>query len=140
MEVKLVRRADGLIEAADDAALVALQNIPVGVPFILAAPKQEKQRTLTQNRALHKFLSMLAASLNECGLYQMKILKHDAEIPWSPETAKALLRKPLQEAVTQKASTADANTADYSKIHQVMSAHLAKTQGFTCPPWPSNRG
>ena len=42
-----------------------------------------KQRTLQQNKALHKYFEILADTLNEAGLDARVVLKPEIEIPWT---------------------------------------------------------
>lgn len=47
--------------------------------------QRAKQRTLTQNRALHLFLGQLCDVLNDAGLDMRAVLKQDVELPWTVE-------------------------------------------------------
>lgn len=98
--------------------------------------RRAKQRTLTQNKALHLFLAQLAEVLNDAGYDMRRTLKHDAEIPWTPENAKLFLWKPIQKALTQKTSTTEISTAEPTQIHDVLCRHLGSKLGVVCPPWP----
>jgi hypothetical protein len=99
-----------------------------------------KQRTLTQNRALHLWLGWLAERLNDAGLDMRKLLKPEIDIPWTAVSAKEKLWHPIQEAMTGNASTADAERPDYAKVQEVLSRHLAAKHGVEAPPWPSKHG
>jgi hypothetical protein len=96
----------------------------------------DKIRSNQQNRALHLFCRLLSQELNTCGLDQRKVLKESVEIPWNEESVKESLWRPIQEAVIQKESTADAETGDYSKVYDVLCRHLADKLGVTAPIWP----
>jgi len=135
MKLNLIKRSDGLLEAADDETIDALSQVNAGVS--LNCSIENDKRTGQQNKALHVFLSQLSDVLNDAGFTQMKVLKHDAEIPWTTTTAKENLWKPLQEAMINRLSTTEASKADYSAIHHVLSKHLASTLGVTVPAWPS---
>ena len=139
MELNLIKRSDGLFEAADNETLKVLSNLPVNTPLKLKADKLEKRRTLTQNRALHKYCELLANELNERGMTQMKVLRHDAEVPWTMATVKDSLWKPLQKAMLDKESTSEGNTTDYSKVYEVLSRHLAMKLGVSVG-WPNRFG
>lgn len=93
-------------------------------------------RTLTQNAALHVWLGWLADALNEAGHDMRATLKPDVDIPWTAESAKAHLWRPIQEAMTGQASTADAGRLDYAEVEAVLSRHLASRLGVQAPPWP----
>lgn len=134
MAIRLIKRSDGLWEPLDDDSM---QDQP---GTIIEVERPSKQRTLTQNRALHKFCDMLAKVLNDAGYDQMKVLRHDASIPWSQTTVKENLWKPLQQAMLNKESTTEADRKDYSEVHRVLCRHLAQKLGITCPSWPSRHG
>lgn len=93
-------------------------------------------RTLTQNASLHVFLERLAETLNAAGYDMRRVLKPEAEIPWTKEAAKEHLWKPIQEAITGNASTADAATPDYAEVEMALARHLSAKLGIQCPPWP----
>ena len=95
-----------------------------------------RQRTNAQNRALHLFCRLLSECLNSAGLDQRKVLKEEIEIPWNEESVKESLWRPIQAAVINKESTADAETDEYSKVYEVLARHLSSKLGVTPPPWP----
>jgi len=51
----------------------------------------EKQRTLKQNKSLHKFCELLADELNAAGLDMKTVLKPSVDIPWSKTSVKEFL-------------------------------------------------
>jgi hypothetical protein len=104
--------------------------------YIIATHRTGKQRTLTQNRALHLWLGMLADQLNASGMDMRKTLRHDVELPWSVETCKEFLWRPIQEAVLRKESTTEANRIEYSQVFEVLAHHMAIRLGVTVPEWP----
>ena len=67
--------------------------------------RKAKQRTLTQNRCLHLFCEWLAETLNDAGKDMRSTLRHDVEIPWTRESVKEHLWRPIQKAMTEKHST-----------------------------------
>lgn len=95
-----------------------------------------KNRTLTQNQALHKYFTLLADELNAGGFDMRRTLKQDVDIPWTMESVKQHLWKPLQEVITKEKSTAKVERADYSKIYDVLSRHLSQKLGIFVS-WPS---
>lgn len=98
--------------------------------------RKAKQRTLTQNGAMHLFFQWLADTLNEAGLDMRKTLREDVEVPWTPENVKEHLWRPIQRAMTEKQSTTEITTAEPTDIHAVLSRHLGERLGVICPPWP----
>jgi hypothetical protein len=94
-----------------------------------------RSRTLTQNRALHKYCQMLADALNESGLDQRNVLKPEVDIPWTQNAVKENLWRPIQVAVTGLDSTTKPETSQYSAIYEVLNRHLAMKLGISVP-WP----
>ena len=97
------------------------------------------QRTLTQNAALHLFLTQLSQALNDAGYDMRRTLKHDAEIPWSLENAKEFLWRPIQKELTTKTSTTEITTVEPTLIHETLCRHLGQKLGVECPPWPKKK-
>ena len=95
-------------------------------------------RTDKQNASLHVFLRELVKVLNDAGLDMKAVLKPDVEIPWTEESAKNFLWRPIQEVMTDHESTTECSTTDYNAIHMVLSRHLGEKLGIQCPPWPSH--
>lgn len=98
--------------------------------------RKAKQRTLTQNRALHLFCQWLADTLNEAGYDMRRTLREDVDVPWTQASVKEYLWRPIQEAMTQKESTTEITTLEPTAIHSVLSRHLAQKLGVQCPEWP----
>jgi hypothetical protein len=95
------------------------------------------QRTNAQNRALHKFFTLLADKLNEQGLDMKKVIK--AEIWWTPEAVKKNLWKPVQEAKYGKASTADLEKQmEIDAIHENLMEILGKNWGVEYIDFPND--
>jgi hypothetical protein len=107
--------------------------------YLVVKVRTGQQRTLTQNRALHLWLGMVADELNAHGLDMKRTLKQDVEIPWTTESAKEHLWKPIQEAAIGKASTTEADRVEYSVVRDILAAHMAKRFGLTLPPWPKKQ-
>jgi hypothetical protein len=89
------------------------------------------QRTLRQNSALHSYFSQLADTLNEAGLDQRKVLKPSVDIPWSVESVKNQLWRPIQQAYLSKKSTTELETSEIDKIYLILNRHLAEKFGIS---------
>jgi len=87
------------------------------------------QRTEKQNRALHKFFTQLAEVLNDAGLDQRTVLKPNIQIPWSPESIKENLWRPVQEVYLGKRSTTELDTKDINAIYDIINRHLGERFG-----------
>lgn len=92
----------------------------------MEANKLEKSRTDQQNKALHVYFQLVAETLNDAGLDMRKVLKPEVEIPWSKNTVKEYLWKPIQKIQLQKKSTTELSTKDIDLIYDTMNRHLAK--------------
>ena len=60
------------------------------------------QRTAQQNKALHKYLTMLSEDLNSAGLDIRRTMAQDFEISWTPETAKELIWRQVQRGLRSR--------------------------------------
>jgi len=97
------------------------------------------KRTLQQNKAMHKYFTMVAESLNDAGYDMKKTLKPEVEIPWTPASVKSHLWKPIQEAMMLKDSTTELQTDQVSAVYSVLSRHLSAKLGVNVP-FPSAQG
>lgn len=88
--------------------------------------KQFNKRTLQQNRALHLYFTLVANELNDAGLDMRKTLKPEVEIPWSKNTVKEYLWRPIQELQLRKRSTTMLSTKDIDAIYDTLNRFLAK--------------
>lgn len=114
-----------------------IASTPLG--FDIKLEKAEKEnRTLKQNSSLHQYFTMLAKALNDAGYDMKRTLKQDVEIPWNKDMVKEHLWRPIQKITTEKHSTAQAETDEYSKIYGILSRHLSQKTGVYVE-WPSRR-
>lgn len=99
--------------------------------------KKGKQRTLLQNAALHKYFSLLSEELNNSGQEMLHFFKDGVDIPWNPVLVKELIWRPIQEAMLNERSTADAKTMEYVKIYETLNRHLSEKRGIYVA-WPES--
>ena len=125
-------------EQALEAAIVQLRIQFNEKKYVKAKLSYGRQRTLTQNRALHMFCQNLADTLNDAGLDQKKVLKPEVDIPWTMEAVKEGLWKPLQEVVTGLKSTTKPEASQYSAIYELLNRHLTMKLGIH-EPWPTKQ-
>lgn len=85
-----------------------------------------KLRSQQQNRALHLYFEMIARTLNDAGLDMRAVLKPEVEIPWSKESVKEFLWRPVQKIMLRKESTTELERKDIDTVFDVVNAHLAK--------------
>jgi len=98
----------------------------------------EEQRTITQNKAMYKYFELLAEALNDAGLDMKQVLKPEVDIPWTKDSVKNHLWRPIQQVMMDKESTTEMSTADPGDIYLVLNRHIGEKFGIYVP-WPSNR-
>ena len=92
--------------------------------------KEEKQRTIKQNRALHLLFNQLSEELNNAGLDMRKTLKPTINIPWSGNSIKEYLWRPIMKSQLGKESTTELNTKDIDEVFETINRHLGEKFGF----------
>lgn len=97
------------------------------------------RRTDQQNKALHKWCQMVADEMNRNGMSVHKALStYKVEIDWNKTRFKELVWRPIQEALTAKASTTEPETVEYIEIYEHINRWLSE-QGVHVP-WPDRFG
>ena len=74
--------------------------------------KEEKIRTIQQNKALWKYFDALAQEFSDHGLDMKKVLKPEIDIPWNKDTICEFLWKPIMKIQTGKESTTELTTKE----------------------------
>jgi len=92
---------------------------------------EDKQRTLQQNKALHKYFEMLAQELTDAGLDMRRTLKPEVDIPWSGETIKEYIWRPIMTAQLGKESTTELTTSEIDRVFNTITRHLAEKFGVS---------
>lgn len=87
------------------------------------------KRTGQQNKAMHKFFSLLADALNSAGLDIKQTLKEDFEIPWNEHTVKELIWRPVQMAMYNIESTTNLDKMQVSDIYETINRQMASKHG-----------
>lgn len=95
--------------------------------------RKEKQRTAKQNKALHLLFTMIAETLNDTGNDMRRTLRSDIEIPWSADTVKNYLWRPVQQAQLEKQSTTELTTKDIDAVFETLNRHLGDKIGVHIP-------
>jgi hypothetical protein len=89
--------------------------------------KNTGKRTHQQSKALHLFCAVLADALNNAGLDMRVVLRPEVSIPWSRESVKEQLWRPIQKAMYNKHSTTELNKKEeITQIHAVLMRHLGE--------------
>ena len=96
-----------------------------------------KQRTKEQNRALYKFLTVLADKLNESGLDMRKVLKPTYNIPWTKDSTHDHIWIPFQKAMYNTDSTTKLSKHEQiDKIHETIMRELGEKHQLAYIPFP----
>ena len=92
-------------------------------------------RTGLQNRSFHKYCTMLADALNESGQDMRATLKPEIEIPWTMESIKNIMFKPIIKAMFDVDSTKDLDSKQIGQAYEVLNRHTAEKLGVSVI-WP----
>lgn len=95
-----------------------------------------KQRSHLQNNSLHLYCDMLSKELNDRGLDMRKVLKQETDIPWTQQSVKEHLWRPIQKSMTGDDSTTKPDRDEYVLIYETLNRHLSDKLGVHVP-WPS---
>jgi hypothetical protein len=96
-------------------------------------------RTLSQNSALHLDCKLIAEKLNDAGKDMKVVLKQEIQIPWSTESVKEYIFKPIMKALYYKESTTELKKiGEIEKIHDVIMRELGEKHGIEYHDFPSN--
>ena len=97
-----------------------------------------RQRTDQQRKAIEVFCNQLAEVLNDGGFDMQAVFQvKEVSVPWSQETVKDILFKPIAKALFSVNSTVNLERGDCGRVHEVLCRQLASSLGVTCPDWPS---
>lgn len=94
-----------------------------------------KQRTLTQNSALHLFFSLLTETLNDAGLDMKHVIKEEVSIDWTPDMVKNYLWRPVQKAMLGKESTTELTKIEVGQVYETLNRFLGEKFAIHTP-WP----
>jgi hypothetical protein len=92
--------------------------------------------TRQQFKSLHLWCDWVAKTLNGAGLDMRRTLEADADIPWTKESVKEYLWRPVQIAMTTEESTLNSTRKQYPQICETITRHVAQVHGVTLPEWP----
>lgn len=116
-------------------AIEKIQGIFKRDGFIKIKVDTKKNRTLTQNAALHLYFEQVATALTEQNMDVRKTLRADFHMDWNKHLVKELLWKPIAEIVTGNKSTTKLERTDPSKIYDIL--HNKLTDWGVDVPFPS---
>lgn len=100
---------------------------------------EEKQRTLRQNRALHKYCELMSSDLQAAGIDQRafyELCKDGFEVPWSMEAFKGLFRQVAHTLYPEIESTSQLTTKQLQTVYEVVDSRVSELTGVR-NEWPS---
>jgi len=107
-----------------------IQNMDLGQTVSV----KKKRRTLLQNAALNLYSGLLAEKLNDAGIDKKTVyskMKRGYSVPWSQESVKEDLWRPIQMAMFKIRSTTKLNTSQVSEVHRVLDNWTATELGVS---------
>lgn len=97
------------------------------------------QRTGQQNRGLHKGCDLIAETLNAAGLDMRVVLKPEISIPWTTESVKEYIFRPVMRAMTTKSSTTELEkVGEIEAIWETVMRFLMEKHHIEYIPFPSH--
>ena len=103
--------------------------------YLRCTHKTGRQRTRTQNAALHLFCDHLSQALNDGGKDFREFIKEGYPVPFNERLVKDYIWRPVQKAITGKDSTTEPEAKEYGLIYDSINVKMAE-HGFHVP-WPS---
>lgn len=95
------------------------------------------KRTPLQNKSGHKYFDLLAEALNSAGHDMRHTLKAEIDIPWTKESVKDFLFRPIMRAMFDVESTTELTTKQISEVYEVLNRHTAQKLGVSVD-WPQD--
>ena|SRR3990167_1782608 len=97
-----------------------------------------KQRTTSQNSALHIYFRLVADALNAAGLTVQETLKHQMDVEWNEHRVKELIWRQAQKKILGKQSTTELSKhLDIDEIYETINRWLG-TLGVENIPFPND--
>lgn len=90
-------------------------------------------RTIRQNSSMHKWFKEVSDMFNEHGIDMRTFIREGIDIPFTPETIKSHLWKPIQEAYMQEKSTTRLKRKDVSAVYDILNKVIAERTGLHIP-------
>lgn len=96
-------------------------------------------RTNQQNKALHKYLELVAEELDRNGHSMQDVLSHakNVEIRPTKNALKEVIWRPIQQVMFNKGSTTELSTGEVDRVYEVMNKWLGENFAIHIP-FPSD--
>lgn len=106
-------------------------EVEKGVPRIYTVKKET--RTTRQNRTLHLLFRRMAEALNDAGFEIPHPFKPELEIPYSEESVKELLYRPIINLYFKKKGSSDLTTDQLSESMTILVDAVNRNTGVYVP-------
>lgn len=94
---------------------------------------KKETRTTRQNRTLHLLLRRMSEALNDAGFEIPHPFKPDLEIPYSEESVKELLYRPIVNLYFKKKGSSDLSAEQFSESMTVLVDAVNRNTGVYVP-------
>ena len=127
-----ISKVDPKNDAELKAASIALWSelLPMLISGDVEVTMKRKRRTKPQNASIHLYCNMLSTAYNDAGFDQQVVLAQQAAVPWSMPTVKENQWRRIQLALGLPKSTADLDTPDVTRVHEVLNRHTIEKFGI----------
>jgi hypothetical protein len=129
------------IQTTEGQKFIAQHFLDMDIPeFGFVVEVKTGVRTTLQNNSMHRYFGLLAKELNDAGLeIHMEYLGKSIEVPWTTESVKERIWKPVMLASTGHTSTTKLDRKDVSEIYEVIHRFMAQTHSLMVP-FPDRHG
>ena len=116
-----------IVKLTPESAIIELETYLKGV-------RPRRQRTSAQNKALHKFYSLVAEALNDAGWTVQRALEKAKDRDWSGGAVKDLIWRVRQKEVLGKESTTELSKwKDIDDVYEQVNRDLGQVFGIHIP-------
>lgn len=98
---------------------------------------EEKQRTIKQNRSLHKYAEILAAALRDAGYEDMRTVIKVPIAPTKENVKEEMIRPVLNAMFPELESTTKLTTVQMQQLYEQMNLFTSERLGVSVE-WPSS--
>ena len=108
-------------------AIVVLENELKELQNKTIPTEIKEKLTRKQQNALHVYFQLIADALNDAGMDMRVFLKPGIQIPWTKNSVKDYLWRPVQKIYLQKESTTElSKRKDIDQVYDILNRHLAE--------------
>lgn len=127
-------------EASKSSLIYKIKDLPEG-DYTVTIERKKKKRTQTENACLHLWCESVAIAFNIGGVTKKEVfnkLKDGLEIPWTKESVKEDIFKPIMKVLLNKESTTELETTEAEYVVEMINYNLLKERfnGMRVE-WPS---